>query len=197
MPAETRTLIPVHLRALLLVVVGAIVGCHRGPPPASLGPAPERLHLSLSPRSFGGAISLQQRVHVEQNGRSDDIDAVLEITPDSLTLVGLGFGQRLFTLQYDGVHLRESRSPLLPRELQGSDVLSDMQHALWPLDAVRGALPPNATVTDTDSKRTLRQDGQDVMTISYTVMPRWAGVITIVNVPLHYRVVITPVPASR
>ena len=81
----------------------AMVSACRSAPPEQT----DRLRLALSPASFGRALSLQQQVHVEYADRTVDLDAVLEITPDSLTLVGMAFGQRMLTLRYDGVKLVE------------------------------------------------------------------------------------------
>ncbi|MGH7653220.1 MAG: DUF3261 domain-containing protein [Gemmatimonadaceae bacterium] len=162
-----------------------VSACH-GAPPARAG----RLELTLSPASFGRTLSLQQQVHVEYATRTVDLDAILEITPDSLTLVGMAFGQRMLTLRYDGVTLREQRHPMLPRDVRGADILTDLQMALWPAGAVRAALPPGWTLTDSDTLRTLSKDSREMVTISSDAVPRWKSVVTLRNLEYDYRLVI-------
>jgi hypothetical protein len=167
------------------LAIAVIAACQSVPPRPR-----DRLTLELSPASFGRALSLQQQVHVEYADRTVDLDAVLDIAPDSLTLVGMAFGQRMLTLRYDGVALRETRHPMLPRDVRGADILTDIQMALWPGDAVRAALPAGWTLTDSDTLRTLFRDAQPQVTIRYDGVPRWAGRVTMRNLRYDYSLVI-------
>jgi hypothetical protein len=152
--------------------------------------APERFRLALSPASFHAALSLRQQVRVERDGRTASFDAVFDVDSSEMTLVGLALGQRLFTLRYDGTALTESRSKFLPAEIHGADVLSDLQLALWPADAIRAALPPGWTLMDTDALRVLRDSVNDVTRVTYDGSPRWNGTITLRSVSYGYALVI-------
>lgn len=169
------------LGAFLLLTVA----CHR---PDSGDP--NRLLLQLSPSSFLQTISLQQNVQVEQGGQTVDFDAVLEVSPTAVTLVGLAYNQRVFTLRYDGRKLQETRSRMLPREVQAADVLSDLQLALWPAEAVRAALPAGWTLSDSTGHRELAERDSVRTSITFDSMPRWAGTITLHNWQYDYRLVI-------
>lgn len=173
------------LRSLWPLAIAMVSAC-RGAPPEQAG----RLRLALSPASFGQALSLQQQVHVEYADRTVDLDAVLEVTPDSLTLVGMAFGQRMLTLRYDGVTLHEQRNPMLPRDVRGADILTDLQMALWPGEALRAALPPDWTLSDSDTLRTLSANSREMVTITYDAVPRWKSVVTLRNLKYNYRLVI-------
>jgi hypothetical protein len=164
----------------------AMVAACRGAPPDQ----PDRLRLALSPASFGRTLSLQQQVHVEYAGHIVDFDAVLDIAPDSLTLVGMALGQRMLTLRYDGMKLDEKRNPMLPRDVRGADILTDVQMALWPADAVRAALPAGWTLTDSDTQRTFSKDAQETVTISYDAVPHWTSLVTMRDLRYDYRLVI-------
>ena len=170
---------------LLLCASALTAACHSG-----ATAVPNRWRLALTPASFAQTISLQQHVEVEQSGRNIDFEAVLDITPDTVTLVGLAFNQRVFTLKYDGVKLQESRSKMLPREVQAGDVLSDLQLALWPTEAVRSALPAGWTLRDSTGLRVLSESDTVRTTITYTATPRWSGTITLENKQYDYRLVI-------
>ncbi len=173
------------------LAIAVIAACQNAPRSHA-----DRLTLALPPASFGRALSLQQQVHVEYVDRTVDFDAVLDITPDSLTLVGMALGQRMLTLRYNGVELRETRHPMLPRDVRGADILTDMQMALWPGDAVRAALPPGWTLTDSDTLRTVFKDDQPQVTIVYDGVPRWAARVTMRNLRYDYRLVIRSVAAE-
>lgn len=157
---------------------------------------PDRVRLALSPAAFPERVSLQQHVHVQYAGGQADFDAVLDISPEVITLVGLKFGQRLFTLRYDGSELVESRSAFLPREVQAHDVLSDLQLALWPADAVRAALPAGWTLRDSGAARTLSRGDDDVTTITYDGSPRWNGTISLDNPSQGYRLEIRSIAST-
>jgi hypothetical protein len=172
-------------RALWPLALAILSACRGAPPPQ-----PDRLELQLSPASFGRALSLQQQVHVEYAKRSVDLDAVLEIAPDSLTLVGMAFGQRMLTLRYDGVTLHEQRHPMLPGDVRGADILTDLQMALWPAEAVRTALPSGWTISDSDTLRTLAKNAREMVTITYSAVPRWKSTVTLRNLEYDYRLVI-------
>ena len=127
---------------------------------------------------------------MEQAGRTIDFDAVLDITAEAVTLVGMAFSQRVFTLQYDGKTLQETRSPMLPKEVQAGDVLSDLQLALWPADVVRAALPVGWVLADNESDRVLSQSDTVRTSISYSNTPRWSGTISLSNRQYDYRLTI-------
>ena len=170
-----------------------LAACRGTVPP----PVPrDRLQLALSPVSFAGSISVQQQVHVERDGRTVDFDAVLEVTPQLVTLVGLGFGQRLFTLRYDGTKLEESRSAMLPADVRASDVLSDMQLALWPIEAIRATLPDGYALRDESLRRILSKGDAEITIINYSDPTRWKGQLTIESKAFRYRLVIRTVPDS-
>ena len=171
--------------ASFAMLASTLNACHR----QSLTP-PDHLQLALTPSSFAQRITLQQRVHVERDGREVDFDAVLDIGPDSLTLVGVALSQRVFTLRYDGTRLVETRSPMLPREVRGVDVLSDLQLALWPEAAVRAALPTGYALRDTEGQRVLSTGDEEIATITYDGSPRWIGRVTVNNKQFGYRLVI-------
>ena len=170
---------------------GLLVACHSLT--RSAAPVDGRLHLTLPPASFGQSVSLQQQVHVVAPGRTVDLDAVLDIGPDAVTLVGLSFGQRMLTIHYDGIRVTETRHPMLPSEVRGADILTDVQLALWPAAAVRAALPGGWDLRDEGTHRSLAQNGRDVVVITYEGSPHWQGSLTLENLRYNYRLVIRSV----
>ena len=151
---------------------------------------PARLGLKLAPATLGASISLQQHIRIEREGRVDELDAALEVDSDRLDMVGLALGQRILTLHYDGRQLTSWRHPLVPVELRGEDVLEDLQFTLWPVDAIRQALPSGWRIEESGRRRTLLLDGAPVMVIDYSAEPRWSGNIELANLRYQYRLTI-------
>jgi hypothetical protein len=154
---------------------------------------PARLGLKLAPSALGESISLQQHLTVERNGRIDELDAALEVNPRRLDLVGLALGQRVLTLHYDGETLRSWRHSMLPAQLRDEDVLEDLQLTIWPVDAIRSALPAGWSIEERGLRRTLLRGDMPVMVIDYSGEPRWSGKIELSNLLYQYRLIIQSV----
>jgi hypothetical protein len=159
-------------------------------------PAPPRLGLKLTPAAFQGAVSLQQRLVLERDGRIDAIDAALEVDAERVDLVGFTVGQRIFSLHYDGKELQSWRHPAVPLELRGEEVLEDLQLTLWPSEAIAQALPVGWGIEEAGRRRTLSFNEVPVMMIDYSGEPRWLGQIAVNNLRYHYRLTILSVPAG-
>ena len=156
--------------------------CACATPPAP----PVNLHLQLAPADLGAVIALQQHLKVQRNGRTDDLDAALEIDDKSLHLVGLAFGQRVLSLDYDGKNLSAWRHFMLPEQVRAEDVLQDIQLTLWPLAAINRALPAGWYMQEHELQRTLLFNDSVVCLITYSAMPRWSGVVQLENLRYHY-----------
>lgn len=183
------------LRAIIgaLAAIGlsalAVAACGHRPHPARLG-------LKLPPAALGASISLQQHLRVEREGRVDELDTALEVDPDRLDLIGLALGQRILTLHYDGHQLRSWSHPLVPTQLRAEDVLEDLQLTLWPVDAIRQALPAGWVIEESGRRRTLLFEAMPVMVIDYSGEPRWNGKIELANLRYQYRLTIHSVSSG-
>lgn len=176
--------------AVLVVIAAHLSSC------VAVPPEPARLGLKLAPATLGASLSLQQHLSIERQGHIDELDAALEVDEQKLDLVGLAFGQRVFTLRYDGHQLEVWRHPLLPAELRGEDVLEDLQMTLWPIDALRRALPLEWRIEENGRRRTVLMDDAPVLTIDYDSEPRWSGKIVLANLRYQYRLTIQSVSSG-
>lgn len=161
-----------------------LAGCARAPE------VPTRIGLRLAPDALGATINVQQHLAVQRPGGSNDLDVALEVDPAHVKLVGLAFGQRVLSLDYDGRALNEWRHAMLPAQVRGADVLEDLQLTLWPVDAIARALPPGWQIEEQGLRRVLRRDGETVATITYSGTPRWQGTAVLDNLRYHYRLTI-------
>lgn len=171
--------------AALGLLASLIGGCATPPAPPSA-----RLGLTLAPATLGASISVQQHLTVERDGRIDALDTALEVDAQRLDLVGLAFGQRVLTLHYDGQTLQSSRHPMLPSQVRAEDVLEDLQLTLWPVEAIRSALPAGWRIEESGLRRTLFAGDVPMMVIVYSGWPRWSGKVELSNLRYRYRLTI-------
>jgi hypothetical protein len=82
---------------------------------------------------------------------------------------------------------------MLPAQLRDEDVLEDLQLTLWPVDAIRSALPAGWRIEESGLRRTLLREDTPVMVIDYSGQPRWIGKIELSNLRYHYRLTIQSV----
>ncbi|MFT3761460.1 MAG: DUF3261 domain-containing protein [Pseudoxanthomonas sp.] len=124
---------------------------------ATRAPAPlaELPALRLAPASLGQELALQQKLTFRRGGQQRELDALLEADGAEVRLLVQAMGQSGVKLSWDGAHLQQQRAPWLPPAVRGERVLDDLQFALWPLDAIRAALPAGWRVDEIDGERRL------------------------------------------
>lgn len=126
-------------RALLALLLTALLGAC-----ASLAQreAREAPRFALAPALYGGELAVQQRLRFTREGQSQTLDTYLEIDAQGVRMAALAAGQVAAGFDWDGQRLDERRAPWMPAAFDARDVLSDLQFSLWPLAALRAALPP-------------------------------------------------------
>lgn len=147
--------------------------------------------LKLSPASFNGEIELQQRLQVTRDGSDpQQLEALLSIDATRVSLVGLAFGQRVLTLDWDGNQLDEKRHPMLPSEVKGERVLSDIMLMYWPRPALETALPEGWRIEETETRRTLFLHDTPQVVIDYQDNSRYKGAAVLRQLTWHYQLTI-------
>lgn len=158
-------------------------GCAPAAPAARLG-------LKLPPAALGASISVQQHLTVERGGRVSELDTALEVDGEEVNLVGLALGQRVMTVRYDGRNITSWTHASFPQQVRGEDVLEDLQLTLWPIEAIRRALPSGWEIEENGRRRTLSLAGAPVTVIDYSGEPRWSGRVVLSNLRYRYRLII-------
>lgn len=173
---------------IALLTLTLMAGC------ATERAAPARLGLKLAPSALGETVSVQQHLTVQRGERTDELDAAVEIDAAHVQLVGLAFGQRVLTVDYDGKALTSWRHAMLPAQVRADDVLEDLQLTLWPREVIARSLPAGWRIEDGGLRRTLYLNDAVVATISYSAMPRWSGTVVLDNQRYGYRLTIESAP---
>ena len=146
-----------------LVLAGALAGCVTARPVSQGSP-----QLRLAPALLGRTLNLQQHITVTAPGHEQAIDVLLEADAAHVQLGVVAMGQVAARLSWDGVTLTEDRASWWPQVVSGARILSDLQLTLWPVDAIRAALPPGWELVRQGNVRTLSQDGVVVTVVTRT-----------------------------
>lgn len=156
----------------------------------------EHLNIALSPESLGQNISVQQQLHVAQNKQSHDLQVVLEVNKEKITLIGLAMSQRVLSLEYDGKNLTSWRHFMLPKEVQAQNVLQNLQLAFWPEEVIQKALPKDWTIREDALARNIYYKNDRMIKIKYNNPVHWLGTIVFEDCYYHYSLTIQSVSMS-
>lgn len=167
-------------RGLAFVLAALLAGC--AAPRPTYEPAPDGCRvpttpdatplLRLLPAALGRTLAVQQQLTVTAKDQTRRIDVMLEVDDAAVRMALLSLGQTAARLVWDGKRLDETRSPWLPAAVSGERILSDLQLALWPADAVRDALPVGWFLDADDAQRVLRFHRTTVATVAYPTPTR-------------------------
>lgn len=118
--------------------------------------------LALAPAALGCTAAVQQRLTVQPPGQAaKELDALLEVDATSMKLAILNLGQMVGTLEWDGQQIHPQLSRWWPAVLEPAQVLSDVQLAFWPQQAVSGALPEGWSLQVSAAGRVLQYRGME------------------------------------
>ncbi|MDZ5459465.1 DUF3261 domain-containing protein [Azohydromonas lata] len=147
-------------RAAAAVLAAAVLGgCATAPDTEPL--------LRLPPAALGGSLNQQQQITVEVEGREPQrMEVLLEADAQAVRVALLALGRTVARLDWDGRELRQERAAWWPAQVAGERVLSELQLALWPVPALRAALPPGWTLQEeAPGLRRLCRSGEPVIEV--------------------------------
>jgi len=139
--------------------------------------------LEVSPATFG-ARTIEQRSAIIWPGEQRTLEMVLDIRDGTLTVIGLAFGARLFSFDYDGKEIVETQP--LPRSMSATRIMNDLLLIYTPLDILRAALPTNWTVHEEKGMRQVFLNGTPNISIHVEGSP-WQGRTVLDNHALRYQ----------
>jgi len=182
-----RALWAVVLSVSLATTLGACVTAR--PIPASGAPT-EGLLLALSPASLGRELHLAQRVTVFRGSSTWAFDAQLEADSSEVLLAAFALGQTVARLRWDGHALEETHSERTPDVITPARILSDVQLAFWPADAVRAGLSPGFSLEEKPGERLVRRDGVPFVTVRWLDETPSSSRVELTHLTFGYRLVI-------
>lgn len=144
-----------------------LLGCVTTPRPP---PGPE-FGLRLSPASLGRELQLSQRVTVVRGDERKSFDAQLEVDASAVRIAAVAMGQTIASLVWDGKTLDQKVSTHVPAAVSASRILSDVQLAWWPAEAVRAGLPAGYSLEEVNGTRVIIASGAPFASVSYEGAP--------------------------
>lgn len=181
------------LRLIATLVAAVLLCACAGQGARRATDASANVELRLPPASLGRELALQQQLSFEFGKETRTLDALLEADSSEVRLAVQAMSQSALRLRWDGQTLDQQRAEWLPPTLRGERVLSDLQLAYWPVEAIRAALPAGWRLDLEGSDRQLREGDQDVTTVHYPSPDR----IEIVQHRENFRLVIVSVPIAE
>lgn len=179
------------MRAGLIFLLLA-AGCVSAP---KSRPEPE-FALRLSPASLGRELQLSQRITVVRGEDRKSFDAQLEVDASAVRIAAVAMGQTIASLSFDGKTLEQQVSTHVPPAVTASRILSDVQLAWWPADAIRTALPEGFSLEEEGGKRSLLQGGALFAQVTYEGTPPAWKFVRLTQVRYGYLLEIESVEAA-
>lgn len=153
-----------------LIVFLLVSGCVTTPKPL----VEAEFGLRLSPASLGRELQLFQRVTVVRGQERRSFDAQLEVDGSAVRIAAVAMGQTVATLVWDGVRLEQKVSVHVPPSVTASRILSDVQLAWWPAEAIKAGLPAGYALEEAKGTRVVTQDGRAFASVAYEgAAPAW------------------------
>jgi hypothetical protein len=140
--------------------------------------------LKIPPATLG-AQTVEQRTTIAWPGKQKTLETVLDIQGSTMTVIGLAFGARLFSFDYDGEKITETQP--MPGGLSSRRIVNDLLLAYAPLDALRAALPTGWAVHEKEGARQVFLDGTLNISIHYSESLPWQGRAVLDNHALNYQ----------
>lgn len=155
---------------ILLVLTAGCVTTSLPLPEAEFG-------LRLAPASLGRELALSQRVTVVRGDERRSFDAQLEVDAKAVRIAAVAMGQTVATLTWDGTSLEQHVSQHVPPAVTASRILSDVQLAWWPVQAIRAGLPAGFVLEEGSASRAVTQNGVPFASVAYEgSAPAWSHV---------------------
>jgi hypothetical protein len=140
--------------------------------------------IKMTPATFG-VRTVEQRMTIAWSGEQRMLEAVLDIRADTMTVIGLAFGARLFSFDYDGEKITETQP--LPGGMSARRIINDLLLVYAPLDALAAALPANWSVREEQGIRRVFQNETLAISIHTVEGSLWQGRAVLDNHALRYQ----------
>jgi hypothetical protein len=175
---EWRSMKPLTSLVFVLLVSLGLTAC------ASFWLAGGLPLMKIAPATLG-VRTVEQRMSIAWSGEQKMLEAVFDIQADKMTVIGLAFGARLFSFDYDGKKITETQP--LPGGMSASRIANDLLLVYAPLDVLAAALPINWSIREEQGIRRVFQDETLAISIHYIEGSLWQGRTVLDNHALHYQ----------
>jgi hypothetical protein len=182
--------------AAVMLAGAALSSCAMPPQRKAVEAEPEPEHPpALAPATLGAQHEVQQVLRVAFGEREATLRCVVVAHTDHLAVIVLNaMGQRLLSLDWDGIQWKTASAPMVPSQLHPQQLVADLQFALWPASALTAAY--RGTGWDISEPgggvRRLRHEGRLFAEVHYAGGDPWAGRLWMSNFRYGYALAIEP-----
>jgi len=143
--------------------------------------------LKIAPAVFG-VRTIEQRATISRSGEQKTLEMVFDLRGDSLSVIGMALGARLFSFDYDGEKIVETQP--LPSGLSAARIMNDLLLIYTPLETLRAALPASGSVVEENGTRQVFLDETLNVSIRYEDGSPWQGRTVLDNRALRYQLIL-------
>lgn len=130
--------------------------------------------LRLLPAQLGRVLSVRQKIDIRmRGGQQHTVEVLLEVDAQCLKLAVVSLGQIAGRLVWDGHEILQTLAIWTPSEISPSRVLAELQLTLWPVDAIRLALPSSWSLHEDAGVRTLLHRDQPIIKVTLIGADQW------------------------
>ncbi|MCL2872541.1 MAG: DUF3261 domain-containing protein [Betaproteobacteria bacterium] len=140
--------------------------------------------LKIAPTTFG-VRTIEQRATISRSDEQKTLEMVFDLRGDTLSVIGMALGARLFSFDYDGEKIVETQP--LPSGLSAARIMNDLLLIYTPLETLRAALPANGSVIEENGTRQVFLDETLNLSIHYVDGSPWQGRTVLDNRALRYQ----------
>lgn len=147
----------------------------------------------LPPGSLRQDHQARQQITATTRGRTYSLQTLVKTNGHSILIVALSdLGQRLFTLKWKAGEPAPRHVGEPPDAIRPDWVLADLQLALWPLDSLKRALPPDLRLEQASNTRMLWRGAELLWLRISDGTDAWSSTMVIHNLKLKYDLRVQP-----
>jgi hypothetical protein len=192
------------IRKMVFTACLLLAGCAAVPSPSTLGDtqamiAPKIVFTVPPPSVLNQTVSVAQSITAHFKEQLFSFDAQIQLTPGELDLAALdGFGRRGLTVAWKPDGIVSQPAPWLPKFIRPADILADIALVYWPREALADSLlASGATLTQTESGRTVSANGRDLVVVEYGPGKDWNRPAKLRNLAFGYEIDIQSAEIAR
>ena len=166
-----------------------LAGCASRLPDNEALIAPKTL-IAVPPPEADGTVTVAQSIVARFRDHTFAFDAQIEMTPGRFDLVALdSLGRRALTVHWRSDGMDFDAAPWLPSVVRPADILADIAIVYGPEKGVAQSVArAGATLTETDTTRTISSAGGDLMIVDYGSGEGWNRSAKLRNLAFGYEI---------
>lgn len=178
-------------RQILLVSTFLLASCtSQSLPDNEATIAPKTTIVVPPPEASNGSATIAQSIVARFRDHTIAFDSQLQIAPGTFDLVALdGFGRRALSVHWRDGKMKFDAAPWLPSAVRPADILAGIAIVYGSQETVaQSVTAAGATLTQTDTRRTVSRDGRNLIVVEYGSGQGWSRPAKLRNLAFGYEI---------